>query len=67
MREPVPPAWVSIGQACSLWGLGKTKLYQLIEAQKIRAVKIGARTLVEVRSGDEFFASLPSIGQRAKR
>jgi excisionase family DNA binding protein len=61
------PKYISIVEAALRWGVGKTTIYELIHAKGLRAIKVGARTLIEVRSGDDFFAALPSIGQAAKR
>lgn len=62
MPHHLQPIAVSVEQACARWGIGKTKLYELIKAADIRAVKIGTRTLIDLRSGDDFFSSLPSVG-----
>ncbi len=67
MDEQLGPIWISIGQACDRWGCRKTKLYELLNARNIHAVKLGARTLVNARRGDDFFASLPPLGQPTRR
>jgi hypothetical protein len=36
-------------------------LYELIGAGKVRAVKDGTRTKVEIASGDVYFATLPDF------
>lgn len=59
--------YISVKEAGPRWGVGKTMIYELIRVGGLRAVKIGTRTLIEVHSGDDFFASLPSIGQQIKR
>ncbi len=61
------PKYISIKEAAPRWGVGKTTIYELIRAGGLRAIKIGTRTLIEVRSGDDFFAALPSIAQAGKR
>jgi excisionase family DNA binding protein len=61
------PKYISIQEAIPRWGIGKTTIYELIRAGGLRAIKIGTRTLIEVRSGDDFFAALPSIGQSPRR
>jgi excisionase family DNA binding protein len=40
----------TVAEACAATGLGRTKLYELIKQQQITATKIGARTLINVRS-----------------
>lgn len=66
MQGEDEPIWISINKACHRYGIGRTFLHSLLKAQNIRAVKAGSRTLIDVRSGDDFFASLPAIGRRGK-
>jgi hypothetical protein len=53
------PLLVPVKQACTIIGRGQSALYELIGAQKIRAVKSDGRTLVVVESLREYAASLP--------
>jgi excisionase family DNA binding protein len=53
------PLYCSVNDACVRWNCSRGHLYELLAADKIRAVKLGLRTKVEVASGDAFFASLP--------
>jgi excisionase family DNA binding protein len=47
-------------EACERWGIGKTRLYELLNAGLIAAHRLGPRlTLIDVEDGDRFFASLP--------
>jgi excisionase family DNA binding protein len=55
------PQFLTIPQACDRWSMGRTKVYELVTRGKIIARKCGSRTLVEVKSGDEYFNSLPQI------
>jgi hypothetical protein len=54
----VTPQLISIALAGHRWGIGKTKLYELIKYRAFRTVKIGSRRLVDVQSADKFFAEL---------
>lgn len=67
MTTILGPVAISVAQACDRWGVGKTKLYDLINADNIRAVKIGSRTLIDVRTGDDYFASLPALGRASTK
>lgn len=51
--------YVSVKEACARWSVGSTYMYGLLKAGLIVAVKLGRRTLVDVESGDRYFASLP--------
>jgi excisionase family DNA binding protein len=41
---------VTIDDACEITGLGRTKIYELIRDQKLKAVAIGRRRLVLMSS-----------------
>lgn len=47
---------VRISEACRMTGIGRSKLYELISAGKIRTVKVGAITLVPMESLRNFLA-----------
>lgn len=51
-RNPcrVPPVLVSVRDACQMIGCGRTKLYELLADQHLRAVKLGHRTLIRTDS-----------------
>jgi excisionase family DNA binding protein len=51
----LPRMAYSIDQACSVTGLGRTSLYQLIKSGKLIARKCGRRTLI---MADDLSASL---------
>lgn len=44
------PLSVDIANACRLTGLGRTKLYELIDSGAVQSVKVGKRRLVTVAS-----------------
>jgi excisionase family DNA binding protein len=46
---------------CSYGGFGRTKAYELIEAGKIDAYKMGHQTMIDLNSVDRYHASLPKI------
>jgi excisionase family DNA binding protein len=52
------PISVDIPEACRLTGVGRSKLYQLMDAGEIRSVKVGKRRLVPVASLREWLAKL---------
>jgi excisionase family DNA binding protein len=49
---------VSVEQAASILGIGRTRTFELVMAQKITSVKIGRRRLVIRRSLEEFIQRL---------
>ncbi len=51
----------TINDAVKLFGIGRTRLYELIAAGRISAVKCGTRTLVLSASLREFIDNLPKI------
>jgi excisionase family DNA binding protein len=47
-----------------LGGIGRTKVYDLIAAGKLEAVKLGSRTLITAASIEVLLASLPRVAGR---
>jgi excisionase family DNA binding protein len=47
---PTEPISVRIREACRLTGIGRSKLYELIEAGELATIKIGRMTLVPMSS-----------------
>lgn len=60
MNERPVPIYITIAEGTRRWGVGRTKFYELLKANGLRTIKVGRRTLVDVRSGDAFFDALPS-------
>jgi excisionase family DNA binding protein len=59
--DPLKTTHINVASACSRYSIGKTLLYRLLRDGHIRAVKLGARTLVDVASMDRYFATLPEL------
>ncbi len=57
-RIPYPakmqPLTVRIADAAQMLGIGKTKIYELIAAREIEALKLGSATLIAVGSLEAF-------------
>jgi excisionase family DNA binding protein len=51
---------LSIAEACSVAGIGRTTIYQAISGGKLKARKCGKRTLILRDELRHFLASLPS-------
>jgi excisionase family DNA binding protein len=63
MIEPRPPGVARLApfnEALRYGRLGKTRAYELIHAGKIKAVKDGRRTLVDLNTIDEYQRTLPA-------
>ena len=50
---------------CRYGKFGKTKAYELIAYERIRAYKMGGKTMIDLDSVDEYHASLPRVEARA--
>jgi len=50
----------SIAEAVEATGVGRSKLYQEIRSGRLRIVKVGRRTLILLRSLEEWAAALPT-------
>jgi excisionase family DNA binding protein len=56
------PVTLSIADAMKAIGIGRTKIYELIGAKKLRAVRLGGRTLVRT---DSIRALVDSLSEAA--
>jgi excisionase family DNA binding protein len=54
-------------EACELLRVGRTKLYELIGARKLKAVALGGKTLIPRVEIEQFLSELPSIQMRADK
>ncbi len=55
-NRPEPLAY-RIPDACTALGLGRTSIYELIQQNKLRAIKIAGRTLIDAESMRALVAS----------
>jgi excisionase family DNA binding protein len=56
-KESARRLTVRIREACRMTGIGRSKLYELIQAGEIEVIKVGTMTLVPVASLEAFLAS----------
>jgi len=56
---------VQFKDGCRYGKFGKPKAYELIAQERIRAYKMGGKTLIDLDSIDEYHASLPRVESRA--
>src|SRR5882757_3327321 len=56
---------VEFKDGCRYGKFGKTKAYELIAQERIRAYKMGGKTMIDLDSEDEYHASLPRVESRA--
>ena len=56
---------VEFKDGCRYGKFGKTKAYELIAQEQIKAYKLGGKTMIDLDSVDEFHASLPRVESRA--
>jgi len=53
------PLYCSIPKWCQLSGISRSVVYQMLGDGRLRAVKLGKRTLVDTTAGLAFLNSLP--------
>lgn len=58
---------VEFKDGCRYGKFGKTKAYELIAQERIRAYKMGGKTMIDLDSVDEYHASLPRVETRANQ
>jgi excisionase family DNA binding protein len=56
---------MSIGEFCSNYGIGRTKVYEELRAGRLRARKIGKRTIITEDDAEDWLRRLPLIEPRA--
>jgi len=56
---------ISVPEAAALLGLGRSTVYELVAAGKIRTVRIGRARRVPLNAVDEFVAALELAEERA--
>lgn len=56
------PENITIGEAVHRFGIGRTKLYELINNSEIEAIKLGRRTLIRTSTVRAFMDRLPRLG-----
>jgi excisionase family DNA binding protein len=55
------PRALSIQQFCGRYSIGRTKAYEEIAAGRLRAVKVGRRTLIPEDSAEAWLAALTGM------
>ena len=50
VERPLGPITVRIKDACRMTGIGRSKLYELIDTGEIETFKVGTMTLIPVES-----------------
>jgi hypothetical protein len=50
-----------VKEALHRYGIGRTKLYELLGSGVLKASKLGAKTLIDVECADSFFSTLPDF------
>jgi hypothetical protein len=61
------PAFATIDNWCALSGMGRRVTYDEIGRGNIKAIKVGARTLIDVEAGLAWLRSRPAAVIRAPR
>jgi excisionase family DNA binding protein len=61
---PFSPRAFSIPEFCRRYGIGRTNAYQEITAGRLRALKVGRRTLITHDAAEAWLAALPELNKR---
>lgn len=61
-KDPIKPRYYEVQQFMKLSGAGRTYTYDLLRKGKLKAVKMGRKTLITAESIEAFFQSLPEFG-----
>lgn len=60
-RQPVTPRWLKISTAVAYSAIGRSTLYELMNAGKIRSHRIGGARVIDRESLDAFISSQPAV------
>ncbi len=60
------PKTMPVKHALHRYGIGRTKLYELLGSGALKASKLGAKTLIDVEVADAFFGALPDFRERER-
>ena len=52
---------ISVGEAVRRFGIGRTRLYSILNDGQIEAFKLGRRTLIRAESVRSFIDSIPCV------
>lgn len=63
-RRSDQPRAQSIDQFCRCYGIGRTMVYAQIKTGRLRARKLGRRTIIIRDDAEEWLRNLPSAGAR---
>jgi len=61
-QSPIAPITVRIKDACRMTGIGRSKLYELIDTGEIETFKVGSITLIPVESIRRFLIAKGMAG-----
>lgn len=59
MNVAITPAFMTINEFMAWSRLGRTKVYELLGSEELRAVKFGRRTLIPVEAAHAWLAEQP--------
>jgi excisionase family DNA binding protein len=60
------PVALRVKEFCKLYGIGRTKLYELINRRELRPRKSGKQTLIPTTEAERWFESLPIVSPSAR-
>jgi excisionase family DNA binding protein len=63
-KAVMPPLFHQIPEACQLLNIGRSMLYELIAARKLKSVTIGRRRLIAATEIDRFVSELTKAASK---
>ncbi len=63
-RDGPPPRAFPLSEFCRIYGIGRTLAYDEIADGRLRAVKVGRRTLITRDAAEEWLAGLARLRSR---
>jgi hypothetical protein len=60
-----PSVLIPVREFCGKYGIGRTKLYELLSTGALEGVRVGSRTMITGDSAEQWAASLPRFKSAA--
>ena len=65
MGQPITPLLLTLPDFCARYSVGRTRAYEEIQAARLKAIKVGRRTMIKASDADSWLESRPAIKPRA--
>ena len=65
MGQSTSPLLLTLAGFCARYSVGRTRAYEEIQAARLKAIKVGRRTMIKTTDAESWLESRPAIKPRA--